>query len=87
MAEDEAEDLEEARERQQVAAERAAAAAAKKPQPLDRGGGLYFYERALLWAKQAWADRAKPSQALQQPLGSPGAAAAAKDQPAMASAA
>lgn len=54
MAEDEAEDTQEEREREAAAASRHAAAAAKQPKPLDQGGGLYFYEAAMIRAKQAW---------------------------------
>lgn len=39
LKEDEAEDAAEARERDAAAVERARQAAAKRPQPLDQGGG------------------------------------------------
>lgn len=75
LEEDEAEDAAEARERDAAAAERARQAAAKRPQPLDQGGGMYFYERATLWVKQQVARlRQQPEQ--QKPLAAPAAAAA-----------
>ncbi|KAI7844150.1 hypothetical protein COHA_002285 [Chlorella ohadii] len=75
LQEDEAEDAAEARERNAAAAERSRQAAAKRPQPLDQGGGMYFYERAMLWAKQQ-AARVQQHPEQQKPLAAPAAAAA-----------
>lgn len=65
LAEDEAEDVAEAREREEAAAQRAAAAAAKRPQPMDEGGGMYVWERVQLWVQQT---AARLKQQVQQPL-------------------
>lgn len=80
MAEDEAEEAAEAAEREAAAAARASAAAARaaerRPKPLDAGGGMYFWERAVLWAKRARAAAQQRQQQAQQPLARPAAAAA-----------
>jgi hypothetical protein len=77
MAEDEAEDAAEERDALAAAAAKRAAVEAKQPKPLDQGGGLYFYERILLGARQGWANWRKRAAAAPVPAGPPAAAAPA----------
>lgn len=79
LAEDEAEDAAQERERAAAAAAAAAATAAKQPRPLDQGGGLYFWEKVELGAKQRWARWAKQASGGPAPLAATDGAAAAAE--------
>ncbi|KAL4452340.1 hypothetical protein ABPG75_008002 [Micractinium tetrahymenae] len=83
LAEDEAEDAAEERERAAAASAAAATAAAKQPKPMDQGGGLYFWEKVELGAKQRWAKWAKQAGGGPAPLAPTvgGAAAEKQEQP------